>query len=64
MPRFIAFMQTEGGKTIDDAISEVRETIDFCRYYAMEGRRLFGNDVADARAQPARATPCGCAAAA
>ncbi|WP_424628285.1 bifunctional proline dehydrogenase/L-glutamate gamma-semialdehyde dehydrogenase PutA [Bradyrhizobium sp. SYSU BS000235] len=46
MPRFIAYLQTEGGKTIDDAVSEVREAIDFCRYYAMEGRRLFGNNVA------------------
>ncbi|MEH2510910.1 RHH-type proline utilization regulon transcriptional repressor/proline dehydrogenase/delta 1-pyrroline-5-carboxylate dehydrogenase [Nitrobacteraceae bacterium AZCC 1564] len=45
MPRFIAFLQTEGGKTIEDAVSEVREAIDFCRYYAMQGRRLFGNDV-------------------
>jgi len=31
----------EGGKTIDDAVSEVREAVDFCRYYASEGRRLF-----------------------
>ncbi len=45
MPRFVALLQIEGGKTIDDAISEVREAIDFCRYYAMEGRRLFGDDV-------------------
>ncbi len=45
MPRFVALLQTEGGKTIDDAVSEVREAIDFCRYYAVEGRRLFGNDV-------------------
>lgn len=43
MPRFIALLQTEGGKTIDDAVSEVREAADFCRYYAMEGRRLFGD---------------------
>lgn len=43
MPRFIALLQTEGGKTIDDAVSEVREAIDFCRYYAMEGRKLFGD---------------------
>ncbi len=41
MPRFIALLQTEGGKTIDDAVSEVREAVDFCRYYAGEGRRLF-----------------------
>ncbi len=42
MPRFIALLQTEGGKTIDDAVSEAREAVDFCRYYAMEGRKLFG----------------------
>jgi RHH-type proline utilization regulon transcriptional repressor/proline dehydrogenase/delta 1-pyrroline-5-carboxylate dehydrogenase len=40
-PRFIAYLQSEGGKTIDDAVSEVREAADFCRYYAMEGRKLF-----------------------
>jgi RHH-type proline utilization regulon transcriptional repressor/proline dehydrogenase/delta 1-pyrroline-5-carboxylate dehydrogenase len=32
-------MQCEGGKTLDDALSEVRETADFCRYYAAEARR-------------------------
>jgi RHH-type transcriptional regulator, proline utilization regulon repressor / proline dehydrogenase / delta 1-pyrroline-5-carboxylate dehydrogenase len=39
---FIALLQREGGKTLDDALSEVREAVDFCRYYAAEGRRLFG----------------------
>ncbi len=39
---FIALLQHEGGKTLDDALSEVREATDFCRYYAAEGRRLFG----------------------
>ena len=39
---FIALLQREGGKTLDDAISEVREAADFCRYYAAEGRKLFG----------------------
>ena len=39
---FIALLQREGGKTLDDALSEVREAADFCRYYAAEGRRLFG----------------------
>jgi hypothetical protein len=42
--RFIHLLQAEGGKTLDDALSEVREAIDFCRYYAAEGRRLFGAD--------------------
>jgi RHH-type proline utilization regulon transcriptional repressor/proline dehydrogenase/delta 1-pyrroline-5-carboxylate dehydrogenase len=40
--RFIALLQSEGGKTLDDALSEVREAIDFCRYYAAQGRKLFG----------------------
>jgi RHH-type proline utilization regulon transcriptional repressor/proline dehydrogenase/delta 1-pyrroline-5-carboxylate dehydrogenase len=40
--RFIALLQREGGKTLDDALSEVREASDFCRYYAAEGRKLFG----------------------
>jgi RHH-type proline utilization regulon transcriptional repressor/proline dehydrogenase/delta 1-pyrroline-5-carboxylate dehydrogenase len=40
--RFIALLQSEGGKTLDDALSEVREAADFCRYYAAEGRKLFG----------------------
>ena len=39
---FIALLQHEGGKTLDDALSEVREAADFCRYYAAEGRMLFG----------------------
>ena len=42
-PRFVALLQREGGKTLDDALSEVREAADFCRYYASEGRRLFGS---------------------
>ncbi len=42
--RFIALLQREGGKTLDDAVSEVREAVDFCRYYAAEGRKLFGHD--------------------
>jgi RHH-type proline utilization regulon transcriptional repressor/proline dehydrogenase/delta 1-pyrroline-5-carboxylate dehydrogenase len=41
---FIALLQREGGKTLDDALSEVREAADFCRYYAAEGRTLFGGD--------------------
>jgi len=41
---FIALLQREGGKTLDDALSEVREATDFCRYYAALGRDLFGAD--------------------
>ncbi|MEA2877897.1 MAG: RHH-type transcriptional regulator, proline utilization regulon repressor / proline dehydrogenase [Hyphomicrobiales bacterium] len=35
----IALLQGEGGKTLDDALAEVREAVDFCRYYASEARR-------------------------
>ncbi len=32
---------SEAGRTIDDALSEVREAVDFCRYYAQQGRAGF-----------------------
>jgi RHH-type proline utilization regulon transcriptional repressor/proline dehydrogenase/delta 1-pyrroline-5-carboxylate dehydrogenase len=35
----IALLQTEGGKTLDDSLAEVREAADLCRYYAAEARR-------------------------
>ena len=31
----------EAGKTLPDAVLEVREAVDFLRYYASEARRLF-----------------------
>ncbi len=37
--RLIALLQNEGGKTLDDCVSEVREAADMCRYYAAEARR-------------------------
>ncbi|MFL4970538.1 MAG: bifunctional proline dehydrogenase/L-glutamate gamma-semialdehyde dehydrogenase PutA [Xanthobacteraceae bacterium] len=37
--KLIALLQIEGGKTLDDALAEVREAADFCRYYAAEARR-------------------------
>jgi RHH-type proline utilization regulon transcriptional repressor/proline dehydrogenase/delta 1-pyrroline-5-carboxylate dehydrogenase len=42
---FIALLQQEGGKTLDDALAELREAIDFCRYYAQQGRAHFGADI-------------------
>ncbi len=39
---FIALCVREAGKTIPAAISEVREAVDMCRYYAAMARRLFG----------------------
>ena len=37
----LALLQAEAGKTLDDAISEVREAVDFCRYYAAEAEAHF-----------------------
>jgi RHH-type proline utilization regulon transcriptional repressor/proline dehydrogenase/delta 1-pyrroline-5-carboxylate dehydrogenase len=34
----IALLQSEGGKTLDDALAEVREAADLCRYYAGQAR--------------------------
>jgi RHH-type proline utilization regulon transcriptional repressor/proline dehydrogenase/delta 1-pyrroline-5-carboxylate dehydrogenase len=35
----IALLQAEGRKTLDDAVAELREAVDFCRYYAAQARR-------------------------
>jgi RHH-type proline utilization regulon transcriptional repressor/proline dehydrogenase/delta 1-pyrroline-5-carboxylate dehydrogenase len=43
--RFLHLLTVEAGKTLDDAVAEVREAVDFCRYYAAEGRRLFAAPV-------------------
>jgi RHH-type proline utilization regulon transcriptional repressor/proline dehydrogenase/delta 1-pyrroline-5-carboxylate dehydrogenase len=43
---FMALLAREGGKTLEDALSEIREASDFCRYYAVEGRKVFGADEA------------------
>jgi RHH-type transcriptional regulator, proline utilization regulon repressor / proline dehydrogenase / delta 1-pyrroline-5-carboxylate dehydrogenase len=43
--RLIALLQAEGGKTLDDAVSEVREAVDYCRYYAQEARRSLAPQV-------------------
>jgi RHH-type proline utilization regulon transcriptional repressor/proline dehydrogenase/delta 1-pyrroline-5-carboxylate dehydrogenase len=34
----LALLQTEGGKTLDDALAELREAVDYCRYYAAQAR--------------------------
>ena len=37
---FIALLEDEAGKTLADALAEVREAADLCRYYAREARRV------------------------
>ncbi|MGH6988112.1 MAG: bifunctional proline dehydrogenase/L-glutamate gamma-semialdehyde dehydrogenase PutA, partial [Caulobacteraceae bacterium] len=39
--RLMALLCAEAGKTLADAVGEVREAVDFCRYYAVEARRTF-----------------------
>ncbi|VVM05621.1 bifunctional proline dehydrogenase/L-glutamate gamma-semialdehyde dehydrogenase PutA [Methylacidimicrobium tartarophylax] len=40
--RFLYLLREEAGKTLPDALAELQEAIDFCRFYAAEARRLFG----------------------
>jgi RHH-type proline utilization regulon transcriptional repressor/proline dehydrogenase/delta 1-pyrroline-5-carboxylate dehydrogenase len=35
-PEFIRLAVIEAGKTLDDGVGEVREAVDFCRYYAAQ----------------------------
>jgi len=39
-PEFFTLLCREAGKTLPDAISEVREAVDFLRYYAVQGTNL------------------------
>ncbi len=41
MDRLIALMAQEGGKTFGDGIAEVREAVDFCRFYAVQVEEKF-----------------------
>jgi RHH-type proline utilization regulon transcriptional repressor/proline dehydrogenase/delta 1-pyrroline-5-carboxylate dehydrogenase len=40
--QFLSLLVREAGKTLPDAVAELREAVDFCRYYAARGRELFG----------------------
>ncbi|MPZ10978.1 MAG: bifunctional proline dehydrogenase/L-glutamate gamma-semialdehyde dehydrogenase PutA [Kiloniellaceae bacterium] len=42
MPRLVAFCQREAGKSLADGVAEVREAVDFLRYYAARARADFG----------------------
>jgi len=42
MPEYIALCVKEAGKTIPDGVAEVREAVDFLRYYAAQARAQFG----------------------
>ncbi|RDZ26087.1 bifunctional proline dehydrogenase/L-glutamate gamma-semialdehyde dehydrogenase PutA [Lysobacter silvisoli] len=41
MPQYLALCTKEAGKTIPDGVAEVREAVDFLRYYGAQARKLF-----------------------
>jgi RHH-type proline utilization regulon transcriptional repressor/proline dehydrogenase/delta 1-pyrroline-5-carboxylate dehydrogenase len=41
-PEFLSLCQREAGKSLVDAVLELREAVDFLRYYAAEARAHFG----------------------
>jgi len=45
MPELMAIAVREAGKTIADGIAEVREAVDFCRYYAERCRADFAEPI-------------------
>jgi RHH-type proline utilization regulon transcriptional repressor/proline dehydrogenase/delta 1-pyrroline-5-carboxylate dehydrogenase len=45
----IALCTKEAGKTVPDGVSEVREAIDFCRYYATRAEELLAGGQLEAR---------------
>ncbi len=45
LPHLVALLAHEGGKTLGDGVAEVREAVDFCRYYAEQAERLLAPQV-------------------
>lgn len=43
MAELMSLCVREAGKTLGDAVAEIREAVDFCRYYAVEGRKHFAS---------------------
>ena len=46
MPELLYWIGAEAGRTLPDGVAEVREAVDFCRFYANEAERLFGEPTA------------------
>lgn len=44
-PELMALVVREGGRTLQNALSEVREAIDFCRYYAEQAEKQLNDTV-------------------
>ena len=41
-PKLMSIAVREAGKTLNDALAEVREAVDFCRYYALRAEKTCG----------------------
>jgi len=44
-PELLRLAVREAGKTIGDAVAEVREAVDFCRYYAVQARTSLAPEI-------------------
>ncbi|TCT31755.1 bifunctional proline dehydrogenase/L-glutamate gamma-semialdehyde dehydrogenase PutA [Martelella mediterranea] len=44
--RLMRLLSDEAGKTLDDGLAEIREAVDFCRYYAIQARKMFAGPMA------------------
>ena len=42
----IVLISDEAGRTVPDSIDEIREAVDFCRYYALKAREHFSTPIA------------------
>ena len=45
LPEFCALLVNEARKTLGDAVAELREAVDFCRYYAQQARERLADQV-------------------
>jgi RHH-type proline utilization regulon transcriptional repressor/proline dehydrogenase/delta 1-pyrroline-5-carboxylate dehydrogenase len=45
LPELLVLCAREAGRTIDDGVSEVREAVDFLRYYASQARERFDQPI-------------------
>ena len=52
MADYIALCVKEAGKSLPDSIAEVREAVDFLRYYAKQAREQFSRFLAGSSYSP------------
>jgi RHH-type proline utilization regulon transcriptional repressor/proline dehydrogenase/delta 1-pyrroline-5-carboxylate dehydrogenase len=44
-PQLVALIVAEAGRNVEDALSELREAVDFCRYYAQQALSQFAEPI-------------------